>query len=211
MILFKHPVVIHDGLCSNTQTLASQHHSKCWDLQMYQSSRINNSDDNIKKYQQLRYQRADMSISLSFQNVSKLLKFDLLAPFHFNCSRYADIVVMSYPQSVVLIEPTTDQHAVQEDEIRIIATNLVDIVVMSYPQSVVLIEPTTDQHAVQEDEIRIIATNLEQNTTPRMSWQSPTGHSVLWRQSILFHYICYYYLIRAVTSPKTDKDYCYYI
>ena len=173
MILFIHPAAIHDGLCSKTQTLASRHHSKCWDLQMYQSSRINNSDDNIKKYQQLRYQRADMSISLSFHNVSKLLKFDLLAPFHFNCSRYADIVVMSYPQSVVLIEPTTDQHAVQEDE------------------------------------IRIIATNLEQNTTPRMSWQSPTGHSVLWRQSILFHYICYYYLIRAVTSSKKNKDYCY--
>ena len=36
----------------------------------------NNSYDNIKKYQQLRYQRADMLISLSFQNVSKLLKFD---------------------------------------------------------------------------------------------------------------------------------------
>ena len=61
-----------------------------------------------------------MSISLIFRNVTKLLKSDLLAPSCFNCGGQADLLIMAYSQSSVPIVPTTEQHAVQEEEVRII-------------------------------------------------------------------------------------------
>ena len=63
-----------------------------------------------------------MSISLSFLNVSKLLKSHLLVPSCFNCGGQADRLIMAYSQSAAPIVPTTEQHAVHEEEVRCIAS-----------------------------------------------------------------------------------------
>ena len=59
-----------------------------------------------------------MSISLSFLNVSKLLKSDSLAPSCFNCGGQADRLIMAYSQYAVPIVPTAEQQAVHEEEVR---------------------------------------------------------------------------------------------